>query len=140
MINSNKLEDLHPLVKLMAEEFLKRCAEQSIKVKITSTFRDIESQNALYAQGRTTSGKIVTNAKGGQSMHNFRLALDFVPLDNSGNPIWDGNNPLYKTLGDIGKSCGFEWGGDFTHFVDKPHLQYTQGISLSELRDGKMIK
>ena len=87
MINSRKLEDLHPKVKPMVEAFIQKCADNGIDLLVTSTYRDHESQNALYAQGRTTPGKKVTNAKGGQSWHNWRVAVDIVPLRN-GKPVW----------------------------------------------------
>jgi len=66
MINSRSLDDLLPKVKTLAESFIAECANQKIDVLITSTYRDIESQNALYDQGRTTKGKIVTMKSGGK--------------------------------------------------------------------------
>jgi len=80
VINSRKIEDLHPKVAEMCRAFIQKCDEQGIDILITSTYRDAESQDALYAQGRTKPGKIVTNAKAGQSFHNWRVAFDFVPL------------------------------------------------------------
>ena len=77
MINSRSLSDLNPKVAAMCSEFINRCKAEGIDVLITSTYRDAESQNALYAQGRTTPGKKVTNAKGGQSFHNWKVAFDF---------------------------------------------------------------
>ena len=80
MINSRKLEDLHPKVKTLCEQFIASCAKHNIDVLITSTYRDEESQNALYAQGRTTDVKKITNARAGDSFHNWRVAFDFVPI------------------------------------------------------------
>lgn len=71
MINSRKLEDLNPRVKMLCAQFIASCAKQNIDILITSTYRDGESQDALYAQGRTLAGNKVTNAKGGQSFHNW---------------------------------------------------------------------
>ena len=64
MMNSRSLKELHPVVRRMAEDFCQACHVAGIEVIITSTYRDHESQDALYAQGRTTPGKIVTKAKG----------------------------------------------------------------------------
>lgn len=64
MMNSRSLKELHPVVRMMAEDFVVACHEEGIEVIITSTYRDHASQDALYAQGRTTPGKIVTKAKG----------------------------------------------------------------------------
>ena len=88
MINSRSLDNLHPYVKQLAEDFIARCKEADIDLIITSTYRDAESQNVLYAQGRTAPGHIVTNARGGQSFHQYRCALDIVPLCN-GKAVWD---------------------------------------------------
>ena len=87
MINSRDLKELHPIVQAKAVLFIERCRLAGITLLVTSTYRDFESQNALYAQGRTAAGKKVTNAKGGQSFHNWRVALDVVPLRN-GKPVW----------------------------------------------------
>ena len=75
MINSRKLDDLIPVVHSKALLWLKECEKQGHNILITSTFRDFESQNALYALGRTKPGRKVTNAKAGQSFHNYRVAL-----------------------------------------------------------------
>jgi peptidoglycan L-alanyl-D-glutamate endopeptidase CwlK len=141
MINSRDLKDLHPKVKKMAEAFIAKCKAQGIDVLVTSTYRDNESQNALYAQGRTAPGKRVTNAAAGHSMHNFQCAFDVVPLRN-GKPVWGTAGmdlKLWKSVGAIGESVGLEWGGSWTSFVDYPHFQYTGGLSLADLRAGKKI-
>lgn len=142
MINSRSLDDLHPKVKQLAETFIANCKQAGIDVLVTSTYRDGESQNALYAQGRTKPGSIVTNAKAGQSWHNYRLAFDIVPL-RGGKPVWgtsglDGK--LWKQVGQIGKAVGLEWAGEWKTFVEFPHFQYTQGLTLADLQKGKMIK
>lgn len=69
MINSRNIMDLHPKVQVMANAMVQACNKAGFDILITSTYRDAESQNALYAQGRTTKGSIVTNAKAGQSWH-----------------------------------------------------------------------
>jgi peptidoglycan L-alanyl-D-glutamate endopeptidase CwlK len=148
MINSRQISDLHPIVQKMALTFQQQCKEAGIEVLITSTYRDAASQNALYAIGRTVKGanptkarpmgKRVTNAKGGQSVHNYRLALDFVPIIN-GKAIWN-NLELFKRCGEIAEKIGFTWSGRWTKFPEMAHIQYTQGLSLADLQAGKMIK
>lgn len=137
MINSRALSDLHPYVSKLCQQFIDNCQAQGMKVLITSTLRDNESQSALYAQGRTISGNIVTNAKAGQSIHNYGLAFDFVPLVNN-KPDWN-NLTLFKQCAEIGKLLGLEWGGDWISFKDFPHLQYTEGLTLHDLQNGKTI-
>jgi len=136
MINSRKIEDLHPHVALLCRKFIEQCKEAGVDVLVTSTYRDHESQNALYAQGRTAPGKIVTKAKGGQSFHNHKVAFDVVPLVN-GKAIWN-DEGLWRKIGQIGQEVGLEWGGNWK-FQDKPHFQYTGGLTLADFQAGKTL-
>ena len=136
MINSRNLNDLHPKVKKLCEEFISKCEDQNIDVLITSTYRDKESQDALYAQGRTKDGKIVTNAKGGQSFHNYRVAFDFVPIVG-GKACWSDNN-LFIKCGEIGESIGLEWAGRWKGSMkEMAHMQFTSGLKLLDFQQGK---
>jgi peptidoglycan L-alanyl-D-glutamate endopeptidase CwlK len=139
MIASRSIDDLLPVVKEKVKKFVALCKGDGIELLITSTYRDNESQNALYAQGRTEPGKIVTNAKGGQSFHNYRCAVDVVPLVN-GKPDWDGTHPIWAKIGNYGKLAGLEWAGEWTRFKELAHFQYTGGLTLSDLRAGKEVK
>lgn len=138
MINSRKLEDLHPKVKLLCEQFINGCDAAGIDVLITSTYRDMESQTALYAQGRTTKGNIVTNAKAGQSLHNYRVAFDFVPIVG-GKCIWN-DAGLFAKCGRIAQSLGLEWAGAWSgKFKETAHCQFTGGLSLADFQKGKTL-
>ena len=132
MINSRKLEDLTPEARKRCEAFIAACKAQGIDVLITSTYRDNESQNALYAQGRTTPGNKVTNAKAGQSFHNYRVAFDFVPLLN-GKAQWN-NTATFEKCGVIAESCGLEWAGRWKSFKELAHCQYTAGKTLAQFQ------
>lgn len=159
MINSRKIEDLHTKVHALVHRFIDECAKSHIDILITSTYRDFDSQAALYAIGRTVpgqpcscGGKInkigtckkhplglkVTNAKAGQSFHNYRVAFDVVPLVN-GKPVWNNDN-LWKSIGAVGKACGLEWAGNWKQFKEYPHFQYTGGLTLSDFQKGKQLK
>jgi peptidoglycan L-alanyl-D-glutamate endopeptidase CwlK len=137
MINSRSLDDLAPPVKQRAQAFVEAAKTKGIDLLVTSTYRDSESQNALYAQGRTTPGNIVTRAKAGQSWHNHRCALDVVPLIN-GKAVWD-DQAIWKQVGEIGKACGLEWAGDWKTFKEYPHFQYTSGLTMDQLQAGAKI-
>ncbi len=126
---------LKPRVKQLCQEFVKKCAEMQLPVIITATYRTVAQQDALYAQGRTAPGQIVTNARGGQSMHNYGVAFDFVPMSDVGQPDWNGD---FHTRGKIGEALGLEWGGDWQGFVDNSHLQFTGGYSLSDFQNGRV--
>ena len=138
MINSRNLDDLLPQVKARVEDFIKACQHSGIDILVTSTYRDYESQDALYAQGRTTEGKIVTNARGGDSFHNQRCAVDIVPVVN-GKPDWDGSHPVWQDIGRIGKESGLEWAGEWKTFKELAHFQYTGGLTIAQLKEGTVI-
>lgn len=138
MINSRSLDDLLPAVKERVEKFINSAKDAGIDLLITSTYRDNASQNALYAQGRTTAGRIVTNAKAGQSFHNYRCAVDVVPLIN-GKPVWDVSYQVWQTIGKLGQEAGLEWAGNWTKFKEMPHFQYTGGFSLAQLEKGAKV-
>lgn len=139
MINSRKLDDLHPRVKALAEAFVKRCDEAGYDILIYSTYRDIEAQNAIYAQGRTAKGSIVTNAKGGQSFHNYRVAFDWVPI-SGGKARWN-DSVAYAKCGKIAEEVGLEWAGRWTgKLKETAHCQFTGGLSLADFQAGKTLK
>jgi peptidoglycan L-alanyl-D-glutamate endopeptidase CwlK len=127
---SRKLEDLHPDVRPLAEAFLRAAEDEGIDVLVICTWRSGIEQAALYALGRTAKGKIVTNARPGESLHNVMLngmpasrALDVVPTIY-GKPIWDASNPLWDRLGAIGRSVGLSWAGDWKgKLLEKGHFE-----------------
>lgn len=137
MINSRDIQDLHPVVMHKAEAFLNLCRKAGIEVLITSTYRDNASQAALFAQGRTAPGKIVTKARPGQSWHNYRLAFDFVPLVN-GKAQWN-DIELITRCGILAEQAGLEWAGRWKRFKELLHCQYTGGLTLSDLQAGKKL-
>lgn len=116
-------------IRLLAAEL----RAQGINITVASGLRTFAEQDALYAQGRTKPGSIVTNARGGQSLHNYGLAIDVVPLGANGQPNWSVGNDVWQKIGAAGKRQGLEWGGDWTSFVDRPHFQMTAGRSVSSL-------
>ena len=135
MITSRNLADLLPRTAAKVSNMITHCKEAGIDVLITSTYRDAEAQDALYAQGRTIAGKRVTNVKGGDSFHNWRVAVDVVPVVN-GKAIWD-DLTLWARIGSIGTQCELEWGGYWKSFNDKPHFQDLNGFSLDQYQRGE---
>ena len=138
MINSRAISDLAPRVATKCYAFIDRCQTDGIRVLITSTYRDKEAQDALYAKGRTAPGNKVTNVAGGRSFHNWRVAFDFVPLDANGNPDW-ADEDLWQRCGAIGQECGLEWGGAWSGFVDKPHMQDVGG-TIAQYQSGEVVE
>lgn len=132
---SRLLSDLVVSVENAACAAITECKAQGLDLLITCTYRDDKEQNLLYAQGRTTPGKKVTNAKAGQSLHQYRVALDLVPIVN-GKPEWSGSHPNWKKIADIFVKHGFEWAGSWKTFRELPHFQITGGHPLSYFQDG----
>ncbi len=132
IFTDRRIKTLHPQIRNKAKEFINRAKKElGIKLRITAALRTREEQDQLYAQGRTTPGKIITNAKAGQSLHNYGLAIDVVEIKN-GNALW--NNPNWNKIAALGKSLSFTWGADWKDFKDKPHFQYTFGKTLNQLK------
>jgi hypothetical protein len=134
----SKVEQLNPYLRKKALELIELIYNNGYEIIITQGYRSIEEQNDLYNQGRTTPGNIVTNAKGGQSYHNWRLAFDIAILNQDGSIDWD-SNYKYMAIGKLGESIGLEWGGSWDAFKDLPHFQYTYGFSWQQLMNGTSI-
>lgn len=115
--------------------------------RIIYTYRSLEQQTELYAQGRSKlfdkDGKrlgIVTKAKPGQSWHNFSLAIDFCLVNKSAGVSWevvkdydkDGKADWQEVV-DIFKSEGWKWGGDWSSFKDYPHLEFPTKYNIKDI-------
>jgi hypothetical protein len=127
--SANRLEKVHPELKKRITTLLENLAKITLDVRVTQGLRTFAEQDALFAQGRTKPGKKVTNAKGGQSNHNFGLAVDLCPF-KGGQPDFN-DIPAFNTIGSEAKKLGLEWGGDWRKIVDKPHVQLS-GLSVKD--------
>ncbi|WP_217591708.1 M15 family metallopeptidase [Cohnella sp. GbtcB17] len=134
---------LHPVVAEKMKTLKAEAEALGIRIAITDGFRSETEQDALYRKGRSAPGNIVTNAKGGQSYHNYGLAIDFAIRAKNGDVLWDmeydgnrnGKADWMEVVG-IAKRLGFSWGGDWESFPDYPHLQMDFGLSIPELQRG----
>lgn len=134
---------LNKTVEAKTNELIEQAAAQGITMFITDGFRSSSEQDQLYAKGRTVPGNVVTQARGGESYHNYGLAVDFALKNAAGQPIWDmaydgnGNGKAdWMEVVDLAKDLGFDWGGDWPGFKDYPHLQMDFGLSISQLKAG----
>jgi hypothetical protein len=135
--NDQVISKLHPIVYRQAKLLLDQCSVEGIKIIITQGLRTMAEQAALYNQGRTTPGNIVTNAKAGYSNHNYGLAFDFALIDANGKAYWNEKDPKWVRVVQIAKGLGFDWGGDWASFKDYPHFEMTFGLSINDLLSGK---
>lgn len=113
---------LHPELVAAWHKFANVMAEVGHPVFLVEGYRSFERQDWLYAQGRTRDGKIVTNAKAGQSDHNpdpdgLSHALDFAFRGREPFAEW---HP-WGFAGQVAAQLGLEWGGTWRK-PDKPHL------------------
>lgn len=156
-ITLDRIATLHPKIR---QQVLDACVYinnkllgKGVRLRFAYTTRTLEEQSALYAQGRTklfdAQGKrlgIVTNAKAGESIHNYHLAFDIVLLLDKNNDgkfesatyemvdfDKDGKADWMEVV-DYLKSKGFAWGGDWK-FKDKPHFEMTFGYNWRMLKN-----
>lgn len=140
---------LHPKIRDEVKTLIEKAESffpVTIAIRIVQGLRTIDEQNKLYAQGRTAPGPVVTKAKGGQSYHNFGLAIDFCMLyDKDGNGTYEtvsweqakdfDNDGIadWKEVVDVFEKAGYTWGGRWATIVDAPHLEKTFSHHWSDL-------
>ncbi|HEY1044940.1 MAG TPA: M15 family metallopeptidase [Bacteroidia bacterium] len=142
-ITLQRIELLHPKVKGEVKAIYDEiCAALTGTAfcRFAYTLRTFKEQNDLYAKGRTIGGSKVTNAKGGESCHNYGLAVDIVLIDH-GRAVWergqdfDGDKiPDWMEVVKIFEKYGWFWGGNFKSFKDYPHFEKSFGFSASQLK------
>lgn len=112
-------------------------ASSGTTIRITQGLRTWAEQDALYQQGRTTPGDIVTNAPPGHSWHQFGLAVDVVPMDPL--PDWNTSHPVWARLVSTGESVGLYSGDEFHTIKDEPHFQLTGTFPASPNDEARQI-
>jgi peptidoglycan LD-endopeptidase CwlK len=127
--SQTRLQKVHPELGKRVTELIQALQAQAMQVEVVQGLRTFEEQDELYAQGRSKPGQIVTRAKGGQSNHNYGLAVDLCPFVN-GQPQWNDNHAFFR-IGKEAESRGLEWGGDWQKFIDKPHVQLP-GLTVNQ--------
>ena len=112
----------HPRLQALTAQLVDKCVSAGLPIKIGESFRSAAEQDALYAQGRTQPGSIVTNAKGSSysSQHQWGIAADFYRADGKG--AYNEAGDYFNRVGAIAKQLGLAWGGDWKSIVDKPHV------------------
>ena len=117
------LEYLTKKTRKKVKKLLKLCQKKGLCVFITETYRTTFEQDELYAKGRTKAGNIVTYCKGSDysSLHQWGVAFDFARYDKK-NP-YDNTDCFFEKVGEVGKSIGLIWGGDWVTPKDRPHFQ-----------------
>ena len=117
-MSSRSIEDLTPETQELYHKFAVIMKAKNIPYIVTCTFRSQQEQDALYEQGRTKPGQIVTWTR--KSRHTDREAFDIAILKN-GKISWNVDD--YLEAGKIGRAVGLVWGGDFKTSKDRPHFE-----------------
>jgi hypothetical protein len=120
--SEKRLQQLHPALAVAVRAMVADLATKGTVVEVVQGLRTFAEQDDLYAKGRTTPGPIVTQARGGESNHNFGLAVDLCPFTN-GTPDWNAPMSVWAAIGTSAEAQGLEWGGQWKKFLDKPHVQ-----------------
>ena len=97
------------------DAFLEDCEDEGLQVRVTEVRRSAARQEALYRQGRTAPGPIVTWTR--QSAHLRGRAFDITLV---GAPQYEDDPEAWQLLGEIGEDLGLKWGG---HFRDYGHFE-----------------
>ena len=145
-VSQDRIDQLHPSIRLDVSNLIEKINTKVLtgraKVRIAQGLRTFAEQDALYAQGRTKPGKKVTNAKGGQSIHNYGLAVDIVLILDGKTASWDEKSDFdrdqqsdWMEVVSEFKKAGWVWGGDWRTFKDMPHFEKTKGLSLKQIQE-----
>ena len=126
-ISEQRLSQVIPELAAQIELLDSAMVKQGILIRVVQGLRSWEAQEALYAQGRTAPGEIVTDAPPGHSMHEFGLAVDCMPSLNAiGQPYSPdgvGGSPRYVAMVAAAESLGLVSGSTWVSLKDWPHLQ-----------------
>lgn len=137
----SKLDTLEPVFRDKIIELLKQTEEATgRKWGISAGRRTMKEQKAIYAQGRTAPGKIVSNAPPGSSAHNYGLAADLWPLTKDGKDFdWVAGKVVFKVMADLAVKLGLTAGFYFKTFYDAPHIEDPSWRKQRELwKSGKI--
>lgn len=136
-ITAERIAKLHPYIRqdvLAGVKEANAALTGRAQVRIVQGLRTFEEQAALYAQGRTKPGAIVTNAKAGTSFHNYGLGFDFALLLDGKEISWSTTTDFdqdkiadWMEVVKVFERRGFTWGGRFKSIKDYPHFEKTHG-------------
>lgn len=126
---TNKLEGVHPALVEKVKRIQAAMAALGFPMVVTAGRRTVAEQQALYAQGRTKPGAIVTNADGVTHRSNhqeksdgFGHAVDLAFVDGAGQPSWAEHWP-WNAYGACVQAVGLVWGGAWISIKDRPHCE-----------------
>jgi hypothetical protein len=120
--SEKRLQQIHPALSSAVRAMIADLSAKGLVVEVVQGMRTFAEQDELYAKGRTKPGEIVTQARGGESNHNYGLAVDLCPFTDD-KPDWNAPMRTWAAIGAAAEKHGLEWGGQWKKFIDKPHVQ-----------------
>jgi peptidoglycan L-alanyl-D-glutamate endopeptidase CwlK len=156
-ITLERIKLIHPKLQSELLSIYNDLFDKGVYIRFTSTFRSFLEQDAIYYQGRKSleevnnmrlkcglylisekENKIVSNAFGGRSYHNYGIAVDFCLLSKNHNydMEFDTNNNNEKDWNEVVKvfkNYGWDWGSEVNFKSDTPHFQKTFGYKINQL-------
>lgn len=122
---------LHPDLQSALKKLISECDKRGLYILVTQGYRTIDQQNAIVAKGNSHCSGNSFN-----SPHQWGAAIDFARNDGKG--IYDDSDGFFRKVGKLAETLGFQWGGDWTGFCDKPHLQLAK--FFDEREDVSLLK
>ncbi len=116
MTTAERLKQVHPTLAAKALKVIELAKLEGHTLIVTQGLRTFAEQDALFRKR-----PVVTRARGGQSYHNYGLAVDFGFVKSDGSLDW--TDSLYNKIGKWAAAVGLEWGGNWKRFKDRPHVQ-----------------
>lgn len=123
------VQALHPYLRDRILKLISICQSKGIELAIVESYRTRAKQAEYFGMGRK-----YTRSAGGQSKHQYGLAVDVVPMIDS-VAQWD-NKVLWRKVGVIGESLGLRWGGRWRHPYDPAHFEWTGGLTSTHFKNG----
>ncbi len=140
MDKRGKAKHLCPIFRERLVMLAETLAARGMKALITDGLRTFAEQDKLFEIGRrgVPGERPVTKARGGQSNHNYGLAVDLYPVlpDSKGKERVFTSVPsnasvefgrafaaIQNAIGDVSEALGLFWGARFAGLVDTPHVQ-----------------
>jgi peptidoglycan LD-endopeptidase CwlK len=144
-ITLDRIKEAHPRIReSLRQQYIEanNLLGNGSRLRFSYVYRSHELQDRLFNQRPK-----VTNARGGQSIHNYGLAFDIVILyDNDKNGTfetasWDmikdydkDGKADWMEIVNYFKSKGWIWGGDWKSFKDGPHFEFNFGFDWKTLK------
>lgn len=131
------LDTLKPEARSVIVELLELGYKNALNPQIHSAYRSSTEQDNLYAMGRTKPGKIVTNSRGYQSNHQYRIAVD-MHFDDNQDSVAEWDLPKYTKLWNLAVSAGLDkkglrWAGNWEKFKESAHFEVSFGKTWREI-------